>query len=197
MTEVRPIYTSSSWQSGRLIDIVNHLPPGVVLTASPAFQEIVGRPLGDVSILQACSAVIAAGYQDDDAEIREDTIILYGRGAPSPVFTFQYPDDGRAHRASKQTGTAPKEQGLVPSLLAVDGEQLSKTAPLFSERLGQVLKALDDPMAWLKISNLRLEAQHLSITFKCIDGLLEMLEQQTFERERTANSPAHPEAPYG
>src|SRR5579864_6603153 len=172
MTEVRPVYTTVERQSGRLIDIVNHLPAGVVLTASPAFQEIVGHPLIEVSILQACDAVIAAGYQNDDAAIKGHSIILARSGGPYVVFTVRHPESGQASPEEEQVSAHSSEGELVPFILSLDVKQLSKTAPLFSEKLGQLLKELESPVAWLKVSNLRLEAESLSHTFKRIDGLL-------------------------
>lgn len=82
-------------ENQRLVDMLNHLPAGSLLTATPEFIRVVGN-LKTVSILQACSAVINAGYQDKEAEISSDhkTINIYagGKWFPWPAFTIQEQD---------------------------------------------------------------------------------------------------------
>jgi hypothetical protein len=85
------------WNSGRLIDVVNHLAPGARLTATETFSSRVGN-LAGVSILQACGAIVEAGYQDKDAELSADhaTVLLYSGGLwhPWPAFTVEYEGAG-------------------------------------------------------------------------------------------------------
>jgi hypothetical protein len=77
--------------SERLIDVLNHLPSGTRVSTTPEFERVLGRTLSHVSILQACSAVIDAGYQDKEVEWLPDgkTIKVYagGRWIPWPAFT--------------------------------------------------------------------------------------------------------------
>ena len=87
------------WESGRLIDIVNHLPPGARLTTTEAFTRVVGRKLVGVSILQACGAIVDSGYQEKEAELSADgaTISVYAGGLwiPWPVLSVQYEADSK------------------------------------------------------------------------------------------------------
>lgn len=77
----------------RLIDLVNHLPAGTLLSTTPEFEREAGRKLTDASILAACGLVIDAGYQDKEAEFSRDlnTILVYagGRWIPWPAFTLK------------------------------------------------------------------------------------------------------------
>lgn len=79
-------------QNGRLIDVINHLPSGAKLSITPEFERAAGRNLTDVSILQACSLVIDADYQDKEAELSPDgkTVKVYAGGLwiPWPAFTI-------------------------------------------------------------------------------------------------------------
>jgi hypothetical protein len=79
--------------SERLIDMVDHLPSGTRLSTTPEFERVLGRKLSQVSIMQACSAVIAAGYQDKEAEWSSErkTIKVYagGKWIPWPALLVQ------------------------------------------------------------------------------------------------------------
>jgi hypothetical protein len=78
----------------RLIDLVNHLPASTLLSTTPEFERAAGRKLRDASIVQACSLVIAAGYQENEAEWWPDvkTIKVYAGGLwiPWPAFTVKW-----------------------------------------------------------------------------------------------------------
>jgi hypothetical protein len=59
-------------ESGRLIDVVNHLPPGTRLRTTAAFEQVVPQ-LVQGSILQACRLIVDAGLQEAEAVIRGAT----------------------------------------------------------------------------------------------------------------------------
>lgn len=79
-------------ENQRLVDMINHLPAGSLLTTTPEFERIVGKLL-HASILQACSGVIDAGYQDKEAQLSTDgrTISIYsgGKWVPWPALIVQ------------------------------------------------------------------------------------------------------------
>ena len=79
-------------ENQRLVDMINHLPPQSLLTTTTEFKRIVGK-LQNASILQACSVVIDAGYQDEEAELSSDerTISIYPgvKRVSCPAFTIQ------------------------------------------------------------------------------------------------------------
>jgi hypothetical protein len=93
--EVQVHHAGQRLQSGRFIDLVNHLPPGTKVSTTAAFERVhIKCTLQNASILQACNLVIEFGYQDNDAEISADgkTISVYagGRWIPWPAFTLRY-----------------------------------------------------------------------------------------------------------
>lgn len=74
----------------RLIDLINHLPPGTQFTTTKDFEQMTGRAGEHIGIVQACSLVIAVGYQDIQG-IRESDgsiISIYGEGAWTPWPAF-------------------------------------------------------------------------------------------------------------
>jgi len=79
---------------------------------------------------------------------------------------------------------AGKRRAVVTDHLKIDIEHLTTDAPPFAEALEKLLDSLDSPVAWLKISNVRLLAQGLKEQFERIDGLLGMLEEQAMEKVR-------------
>lgn len=81
--------------------------------------------------------------------------------------------------------TESKRREIVTSHLKIDVEQLRTDAPPFALQLEKLLLELDSPVAWLKVSNVRLVAQSLKERFERIDGLLGMLEEQAMEKQKS------------
>ena len=87
MSEQRPVFVTPGWQSGRLIDVVNHLPPGTRLTASPTFTSIIDKVLDRVGIFQACDAIVTSGFKDETASVKGPSIIIYGNQVVFTLFS--------------------------------------------------------------------------------------------------------------
>jgi hypothetical protein len=77
-----------------------------------------------------------------------------------------------------------QRRAVVTDHLQIDVKQLTEAAPPFARELEKLLTELDSPVAWLKISNVRLVAQGLKEHFERIDGLLGQLEEQAMEKVR-------------
>lgn len=93
--EVQVHYARQRLQSGRFIDLVNHLPPGTKVSTTAAFEHgDIKRTLRNASILQACNLVVELGYQDNDAEISLDgkmmSVYAGGKWIPWPAFILRH-----------------------------------------------------------------------------------------------------------
>ncbi len=77
-------------QNTRLIDLVSHLPADSKLSTTGEFERVIGHKLEDVSILQACGAIMDSGYDDNDAVLQDDTINIYTSEKETswPAFTL-------------------------------------------------------------------------------------------------------------
>ena len=82
-------------ESGRCLDLITQLSPNARLNSTPELWRTIQRHVHDMTIEQACTLIIEAGYQDKDAELSGDgqLISIYAGGLwfPWPVFTVQYP----------------------------------------------------------------------------------------------------------
>ena len=80
-------------QNRRLIEVVNHLPPGAKLSTTTEFEQVTGYSYRDVSILQACNIVLDVGYAESGAEVSPDgkMIRIYagGKRIPWSAFTIE------------------------------------------------------------------------------------------------------------
>ncbi len=74
----------------RLIELVNHLPADARLSTTPEFEQVAECRLVNASIMQASDLMIAAGFQDNEAEVSPDrkTIKVYAYGVSVPWSAF-------------------------------------------------------------------------------------------------------------
>lgn len=98
----------TTYTHGRLIDVINHLPPGALLTSTAEMDKVLLQHVTRGNILYACDAVVRAGCKDEDGEISPD-----GKTIRAWVGTELFPVDAFAIQYDQTTIPINQEAAAI------------------------------------------------------------------------------------